>query len=103
VRHSVRVTARVWNTAIAIKRVRDPHKYRRCLEFRLGLKAMVRSRVRVIEQGDGVKQSVLEVADEHVRCPHAVELAVMQRDAATVVPLVACERQSLVAPDLTQV
>ena len=58
-----------------------------------------------VGDGDGVKQAVLEVADEHVRRPHAVELAVVQRDAAAAV-LVAIERrecQPLVAPDLTQV
>jgi len=50
-----------------------------------------------------VKQAVLEVADEHVRRPHAVELAMVQSDAAAVVLLVAGERQSIIAPDLTQV
>ena len=38
--------------------------------------------------GDGVKQAVLEVANEHVRRPHPVELAVVQRHAAlTVLPV----------------
>ena len=56
-----------------------------------------------VGDGDGVKQAVLEVANEHVRCPHTVKLAMMKRYAAAVVPLVPGERQSLVPPDLTQV
>jgi len=57
-----------------------------------------------VRHGDGVEQAVLEVADEHVRGPHAVELAMVQRHAATAVILVKSgERQTLVAPDLTQV
>ena len=56
-----------------------------------------------VGHGDGVKQAVLEVADEDVRRPHAVELAVVQRHAAATAVVEAGERQTLVAPDLTQV
>ena len=51
--------------------------------------------------GDGVKQAVLEVANENVGRPHAVKLTVVEGHAAAV--LVARKRQSLVTPHLTQV
>jgi len=66
-------------------------------------RAVRRQSDETVRYGDGVKQAVLEVADEHVRCPHAVELAVVQSDAAAMILLVAGESQSIIAPDLTQV
>ena len=67
-------------------------------------RAVRREANEAVRHGDGVEQAVLEVADEHVRGPHAVELAMVQRHAATAVILVKSgERQTLVAPDLTQV
>jgi len=50
---------------------------------------------------DGVKQAVLEVAYEDIWRPHAVKLAVVKGNAATVCSFITGKRQSLVTPDLT--
>jgi len=51
-----------------------------------------------IGHGDRVEATGLEVANEHVGRPHAVELFVVERHVA-----VSRESESLVAPDLSQV
>jgi len=66
-------------------------------------RAVRRQSNETVGHGDGVKQAVLEVANEDVGRPHAVELTVMERHAVAVIPLVTFERQSLIAPDLAQV
>jgi len=68
-----------------------------CESLTVEYRAVRRQSYESVGYGDGVEDAGLEVADEHVGCPHPVKLAVVQSDAA-VSSRVECE--SVVLPDL---